>query len=76
MIMVTHRPKFIDWIHLRQQIPESLRKRLVLHFKSDPYGLTPKAHFLDPDTGRKFECNLTDDWKLPEEFVAHLCAVV
>ena len=60
-----------------QRLPEAVRKRLAFRIESDPYGLNPRVTAVELHPGcRKFECNLTDDWKLPEEFVAHLCAVV
>ena len=56
---------------IREQLPRTLTDRLAV--------LPQTGNFViirDMRTGRKFRCRLTDDGKLPDTFIVHLCVVV
>jgi len=56
---------------VRKQLPRTLSDRLAVF----PQG----GNFVvirDVRTYRKFRCRLTDDGKLPDTFIVHLCVVV
>lgn len=72
------------FIHLYDQLPRDLREKLVVHeIKTDSYHIRATAIFKD-GRGRQYQCELETEqvgqWtlacKIPEQFLAHLCAVV
>lgn len=57
------------------QLPVRVRDQLFIILYSDSHHLRTRIRLLAKD-GRKFECALDQDYKMPDHFVAHLCAVV
>jgi hypothetical protein len=66
---------------IRAQLPERVRDRLTLTFKSDPYFL--RAEVIHVHGDEKFTCPVEWEWrgrerigcKIPDWFVAHLLTV-
>jgi hypothetical protein len=66
---------------VREQLPERVRDRLPLTFKSDPYFLRAEVIYVHDD--ETFACQVEFEWrgakrigcKLPDWFVAHLLTV-
>lgn len=69
--------------YVLDQLPRAIKDRLQVEITSDPYHLRTLARFTD-DRGRKYETKLENEWfgaaklacKIPENFIAHLCAVM
>lgn len=66
-----------------EQIPEGVRRKLFVSVESDPYHIMATAKFKDAH-GREFACQLEHMLvsgrniaiRVPDVFIAHLCAVV
>lgn len=69
--------------YVLDQLPRMVKDRVQVEITSDPYHLRTIARFTD-DRGRKYETKLENEWfgaaklacKIPELFIAHLCAVM
>jgi hypothetical protein len=69
--------------YVGSQLPRQVADKVAITINADPYLLRSKAQFKD-DKGRVHECQLEEETfgnrrlacRIPEEFVAHLCAVV
>lgn len=72
---------FVEYV--REQLPRTLRDRLQVELRSDPFHLVTKARFGTQD-GRTFDCALETELvagrvmacRIPVDFIAHLSVVV
>jgi hypothetical protein len=58
------------------QLPPAIIQRLHIDIWSDAFNIAIHAKFTDLQTSREFRCTLNSRFQIPEDFLAHLCAVV
>ena len=65
---------------VRDQLPEQLQDRLAVFISTDLFSRSRHnliAHFVvRGNNEREFTCEIDDNFQVPAEFIAHLCAVV
>lgn len=58
------------------QLPRDLADRVDVVIHADAYGIKRSAVFIVKTGNRRFACPLNDKFRVPDEFIAHLCVVV